>query len=108
MAELKAQKELRDEEMNAELELGPGDLTPRIKDNGYALDRIAKRREWIEERSHTKIEHIGRVTYDTETWRGNIENPIGVAQVPMGVAGPVLVHGKHAKGLFYVPMATTE
>ncbi len=40
--------------------------------------------------------------------RGNIENPIGVAQVPMGVAGPVLVQGQHARGLFYVPMATTE
>ena len=26
----------------------------------------------------------------------------------MGVAGPVLVHGQHAKGLFYVPMATSE
>ena len=40
--------------------------------------------------------------------RGNIENPIGVAQVPMGVAGPVLVRGQYARGLFYVPMATTE
>ena len=26
----------------------------------------------------------------------------------MGVAGPVLVDGRHAKGLFYVPMATSE
>jgi hydroxymethylglutaryl-CoA reductase (NADPH) len=40
--------------------------------------------------------------------RGNIENPVGVAQVPLGIAGPVLIRGKHARGLFYVPMATTE
>jgi hydroxymethylglutaryl-CoA reductase (NADPH) len=40
--------------------------------------------------------------------RGNIENPIGCAQVPMGVAGPVLVHGQHARGSFYVPLATSE
>jgi hydroxymethylglutaryl-CoA reductase (NADPH) len=40
--------------------------------------------------------------------RGNIENPIGVVQVPLGVAGPILVHGLHARGIFYVPMATTE
>ena len=91
-----------------EVEVGPGDLLPRLKDNGYSPDRVAKRRAWIEEKSGTKTEHIAGVTYDTEAWRGNIENPIGVAQVPMGVAGPVLVHGKHAKGLFYVPMATTE
>ena len=96
------------DELTPEFELGPGDLLPRLKDNGYALDRVARRREWIEEKTGTKTEHIGGVTSDTEAWRGNIENPIGVAQVPMGVAGPVLVHGKHAQGLFYVPMATTE
>ncbi|MFT5573584.1 MAG: hydroxymethylglutaryl-CoA reductase (NADPH) [Cryomorphaceae bacterium] len=39
---------------------------------------------------------------------GNIENPIGVAQVPIGLAGPILVNGQHAQGYFYVPMATTE
>jgi hydroxymethylglutaryl-CoA reductase (NADPH) len=96
------------DELKPELEIGPGDLLPRLKDNGYAPERVAKRREWIEEKSGTQAPHIAGVTYDTEAWRGNIENPIGVAQVPMGVAGPVLVHGKHAQGLFYVPMATTE
>jgi hydroxymethylglutaryl-CoA reductase len=39
---------------------------------------------------------------------GNIENFIGVAQVPVGVAGPLLVDGEHARGTFYVPLATTE
>jgi hydroxymethylglutaryl-CoA reductase (NADPH) len=40
--------------------------------------------------------------------RGNIENPIGAVQMPLGIAGPLLVHGDHARGMFYVPMATTE
>jgi Hydroxymethylglutaryl-coenzyme A reductase len=39
---------------------------------------------------------------------GNIENFIGVAQVPVGIAGPLLVDGEHARGTFYVPLATTE
>ena len=39
---------------------------------------------------------------------GNVENFIGVAQVPIGLAGPLLVDGEHAKGEFYVPMATAE
>ena len=39
---------------------------------------------------------------------GNIEHFIGVAQVPIGIAGPLLVNGEHAQGEFYVPMATAE
>jgi hydroxymethylglutaryl-CoA reductase (NADPH) len=31
-----------------------------------------------------------------------------VAQVPIGLAGPLRVDGEHAKGDFYVPLATTE
>ena len=39
---------------------------------------------------------------------GNIENFFGVAQVPIGLAGPLLVNGEHAQGEFLVPLATTE
>ena len=39
---------------------------------------------------------------------GNIEHFTGVAQVPLGIAGPLLVDGEHAQGEFYVPMATAE
>jgi len=39
---------------------------------------------------------------------GNVENFIGAAQVPIGIAGPLLVNGEHARGEFYVPLATTE
>jgi len=40
--------------------------------------------------------------------RGSVENPIGAVQVPLGVAGPLVVRGEHADGTFYVPLATTE
>src|SRR6187551_531470 len=33
---------------------------------------------------------------------------VGVSQVPIGLAGPLLVDGEHARGEFYVPMATAE
>jgi len=45
-----------------------------------------------------------------EPWSvaGNIENFTGAIQVPLGIAGPILVHGEHAQGEFYIPLATTE
>jgi hydroxymethylglutaryl-CoA reductase (NADPH) len=39
---------------------------------------------------------------------GNIENIWGVSQIPIGIAGPLLVDGEYAKGEFFVPMATVE
>lgn len=38
----------------------------------------------------------------------NIENYIGTARIPIGLAGPVTVLGEHAQGSFQIPMATTE
>ena len=89
-------------------EAGPGDLLPRLKDQGYDAERVARRRAWVERRTGATLRHIGACSFDSEEMRGNIENPIGVAQVPLGVAGPVLVRGQNANGLFYVPMATSE
>jgi len=90
------------------IEIGPTDLLPRLKDNGYDNERVQRRREWIEKKCGAGMPHIGGQGWDFESTRGNIENPIGIAQIPMGVAGPVLVRGQHAQGIFYVPMATTE
>jgi hydroxymethylglutaryl-CoA reductase (NADPH) len=45
---------------------------------------------------------------DPELLKGNIENFIGMAQVPIGLAGPLLINGKDALGDFFVPLATTE
>jgi hydroxymethylglutaryl-CoA reductase (NADPH) len=83
-------------------------LVPRLKAGGYDRDRVDVRRRWLEERTGCSLRHVGSFSIDSETLRGNIENPIGVAQVPLGVAGPLLVRGHHANGVFYVPLATSE
>ena len=43
-----------------------------------------------------------------DIFQGNIENFIGMAQMPVGVIGPLRINGVYAHGDFYVPLATTE
>ena len=84
------------------------ELVPRFKDQGYATDLVNRRRDWLEQKTHCSLDHVGAFSIPSEQMRGNVENPIGTAQVPLGVAGPLLINGSHAQGTFYVPMATTE
>jgi hydroxymethylglutaryl-CoA reductase (NADPH) len=81
---------------------------PRSKDNDYTREAADQRRAFVEEKTGASLEHTSSYSFDPDATAGNIENFIGVAQVPLGVAGPVLVHGEHAQGEFYVPMATAE
>lgn len=46
--------------------------------------------------------------FDPANLRGNIENYIGMTQVPTGIIGPLKIQGRYAQGNFHVPMATTE
>ncbi len=41
-------------------------------------------------------------------YQRQIENFIGTVKLPVGIAGPLRVRGMHARGDYYVPLATTE
>jgi hydroxymethylglutaryl-CoA reductase (NADPH) len=84
------------------------ELVPRFKDQGYAPDQVRERREWLERRLGASFPLVSACAIPTEQMRGNIENPVGSVQMPLGVAGPLVVNGDHARGAFYVPLATTE
>lgn len=81
---------------------------PRSKENDFSEEMIKTRREFLEAQTGVKLEHVAQSSFDPAMLKGNIENMIGVAQVPIGAAGPVKINGEHAQGHFYVPMATTE
>jgi hydroxymethylglutaryl-CoA reductase (NADPH) len=86
-------------------------ITPRIprdKENDYTADSAAQRREFLREQTGAELEHVGSYSFDPGVLPGNVENFSGVAQVPIGIAGPVRINGEHAQGDFYVPLATTE
>jgi hydroxymethylglutaryl-CoA reductase (NADPH) len=81
---------------------------PRSHEDDHSHHSAAARRDFLMEHTGTTLDHVAGFSFDPETTRGNIENFIGAAQVPIGIAGPLLVHGEHASGEFYVPLATTE
>jgi len=73
------------------------------------LDAIRARREFIEKETGTLLENLGIFSIDIErVVKRNCENMIGTVQVPVGVAGPILVQGEYAQGSYYLPLATTE
>jgi hydroxymethylglutaryl-CoA reductase (NADPH) len=81
---------------------------PRSVESDYTPAQAALRRAFLCEATGAGLCHVGGMPVDPATLPGNIEHFIGMAQVPIGVAGPLLVDGEHARGEFYVPMATTE
>jgi hydroxymethylglutaryl-CoA reductase (NADPH) len=73
------------------------------------LDAIRVRRVYIEQETGTTLENIGIFSLDIErVVKRNCENMIGTVQVPVGVAGPLLIDGEYAQGKYYLPLATTE
>ncbi|MBK8294765.1 MAG: hydroxymethylglutaryl-CoA reductase [Solirubrobacterales bacterium] len=86
----------------------PRNPVPRDSGNDHTAEAAAMRREFASAQSGSSLDHVGSFSVDPATLPGNIESFTGVAQVPIGLAGPLLVNGEHAQGDFYVPMATTE
>jgi len=81
---------------------------PRDQENDHSVHAARIRREFLAENSGAVLDQVASFSFDPELTRGNIENFIGAAQVPIGIAGPLLIKGEHATGEFYVPLATTE
>ncbi|MCU0302585.1 MAG: hydroxymethylglutaryl-CoA reductase [Thermoanaerobaculales bacterium] len=81
---------------------------PYDKEDNYSDEIIRARRDFITSFAGAKPEHLFAQSFDPRLTQGNIENYVGVAQVPIGLAGPITVKGEHAKGDFVVPLATTE
>ncbi len=81
---------------------------PYNKEQNYTSEIIAQRQRFVEEISGVKLQHLGKFSFDPAKAAGNIENFTGVAQVPIGFAGPLRINGEHAQGDFIIPLATTE
>ncbi|MDJ0749020.1 MAG: hydroxymethylglutaryl-CoA reductase [Woeseiaceae bacterium] len=88
--------------------MSKSDRIPRDRDNDHSREMASQRAKFVAEMTGAKIDTVGSYTIDPAVTQGNIENFTGTAQIPIGIAGPLTMVGEHAKGDFYIPMATTE
>jgi hydroxymethylglutaryl-CoA reductase (NADPH) len=96
----------------------PGASAPALERTGIPYDKDDRhnysramaeaRRHFVETATGVPLHHLAAYSFDPELTRGNIENFSGVAQIPIGIAGPFRVNGEHAQGEFFIPLATTE
>jgi hydroxymethylglutaryl-CoA reductase (NADPH) len=85
-----------------------GTKIPRDREDDHTPEAVQSRVEFIRERTGVELEHVPHYSFDPKLSAGNVEQLIGVAQVPIGLAGPLRVNGEEADGDFYVPLATAE
>ena len=83
----------------------------------HELERITKdaniatliRRKFLELKFNISLSNVSltKINWNEVVGR-NIENPVGVVHVPVGIVGPLKVIGEYANGEYYIPLATTE
>lgn len=81
---------------------------PMDKEDDYSPEIISKRQDFVREYTGADPKNVFSYSFDPRVAEGNIENFAGVAQIPIGFAGPIKINGEHATGEYLVPLATTE
>lgn len=87
-----------------------GDLPPRVRDSTrWSAGAIDERWNLLNVTPGGRAEVCSPSSAGLgERYARNIENYIGEARIPIGLAGPLRVNGLAARADYYVPMATHE
>ncbi len=87
----------------------PGRI-PRRHGDDYTPEAAAERRAFLAAATGADLSALAVTAQDPAALPGNIEHYVGAAQIPIGVAGPLVVDGEHVDKAtpVYVPLATTE
>jgi len=67
-----------------------------------------KRLAWLRQHTGHDLNQLSATHLQAEKLQSHLEGFIGSVEVPVGIAGPLLINGWRAKGIFYAPLATSE
>jgi hydroxymethylglutaryl-CoA reductase (NADPH) len=81
---------------------------PRDPEDDFRAAAVARRHALCEAAAGRALPHLGGAPVPPGEARGNVENLVGFAQVPVGIAGPLLVDTSAGERTVFVPMATSE
>lgn len=81
---------------------------PRDASDDHGPEAVAARLVLAEHAAGRALPHLRGAPVSTRETRGNIENLVGFAQVPLGLAGPLWADTTRGEVSVYVPLATTE
>jgi hydroxymethylglutaryl-CoA reductase (NADPH) len=94
--------------MSAEEERAGLPPIPRERDGEDPAAALLARRALCERAAGRPLPHLAGEPVPDADARGKVENQVGWAQVPLGIAGPLVCDTSAGRREVYVPMATTE
>ena len=65
---------------------------PYDREDDYSKKIISDRQDFAKAQTGVDLDHITKFSFDPSVTQGNIESFVGVAQVPIGLAGPIKVN----------------
>ena len=91
-------------------EPGLGAPSPKVPNEPCCtLDTLERRWQVVKARPESRAALTDPQTLgQMKAYQHNIENFIGSVKLPVGLAGPLRVNGRFARGDYYLPLATTE
>ena len=67
----------------------------------YSACAVRNRQRFVHEVTGATLAHVSSHSFDPHLAAGNCEHFTGVAQIPLGFAGPITINGEHAQGDFF-------
>ena len=84
-------------------------LPPAVPRDDAKGPKVAQRRVLLKSVGAAMPAVTGdRTLVPEDHFKGNVENFVGLVQIPLGLVGPLRINGLHAYGDFYLPLATSE